>query len=408
MEKTLGCESFAALGFDLALDRENSDAEKYALRQTLFGTDQLLPMWVADMDLPTPPFIIEALKQRLDHPILGYPHTPDALYQSIIDWQSQYGLNVQADEIVFTHNVANGFMMAVGAFTQPGDAVLIMPPVYPPFFAAVQRHHCRLVEAPLQWHLNRYYLDFAALEDKIRRFHVKLLLFCHPQNPSGRVWLKEELEQLADLCVRYQVILISDEIHADLTFPPKQHLPLAALNHPIVEQCITLNSPGKTFNLGGLQIGYALIRHPQLRQKYRDYCHANALYDLNLFAQVALQAAYTEQGKQWRSRLLAHFDSNIQELIGFFAKHLPAVNVVRPEASYLVWLDFRQIFSDQTQLKKWCVEQAKLGLNDGETFGGESRAGTGFMRMNLAVSKATLHQALQQLTYAIQTLKEKK
>lgn len=401
MEKTLTELNGQTLDFEQAIGRENTHTEKYDLRRKLFGTEDVLPMWVADMDLPTPPFIIEALQQRLEHPILGYPHTPDSVYQAIIDWQNQYGVEVNKSDIVFTHNVANGFMMAVGAYTQPNDAVMLMPPVYPPFFNAISRHHCQIVEAPLALQDNRYAIDFKAMEQKIKAFHVKLLLFCHPQNPSGRVWTKDELMQLADICVRHQVIIVSDEIHADLTFPPNQHTPLAALEHPVREQTITLTSPGKTFNLGGLQIGYALINNPKLRKIYLDYNKAHAVYDLNLFGQIAIEAAYSQQGKAWRAKLLQHFADNIAMLDRFISEHLPKVKVMKPEASYLVWLDFRSMFDNQKALKKWLIEEAKLGLNDGESFGGESRAGTGFMRINIAVSKESMQQALSQIKDAL-------
>ncbi|MBO1923424.1 MalY/PatB family protein [Thiomicrorhabdus sp. 6S3-12] len=401
MEKTLKHIDSNRFGFDQAISRENTHAEKYDLRNKLFGTDDVLPMWVADMDLPTPPFVVEALQKRLKHPILGYPHTPDSVYQAIIDWQAQYGLEVKKSEIVFTHNVANGFMMAVGAYTAPDDAVMLMPPVYPPFFDAISRHKCRTVEAPLVLQDNRYSIDFAALEAKIAQFHVKLLLFCHPQNPSGRVWTKQELTRLADICVKHHVIIISDEIHADLTFAPNQHIPLASLEHPIREQTITLSSPGKTFNLGGLQTGYALIANSKLKRTYLEYAKANAIYDLNLFGQVALEAAYSEQGKQWRDRLLQHFAENIAQLETFFKTHQPKIKVMEPEASFLVWLDFREVFDDHQTLKKWLIEDAKLGFNDGESFAGASQIGTGFMRMNIAVSKETLHQALTQLLSAL-------
>lgn len=401
MEKTLKHINTNRPGFDQAISRENTHAEKYDLRRKLFGTDDVLPMWVADMDLPTPPFIIEALQKRLEHPILGYPHTPDSVYQAIIDWQAQYGLEVQKSEIVFTHNVANGFMMAVGACTAPGDAVMLMPPVYPPFFDAISRHQCQTVEAPLMLQDNRYSIDFAALEAKIEQFHVKLLLFCHPQNPSGRVWTKQELTRLADICVKHHVTLVSDEIHADLTFAPNQHIPLASLEHPIREQAIILTSPGKTFNLGGLQTGYALIANRKLKRTYLEYAKANAIYDLNLFGQIALEAAYSEQGRQWRDQLLQHFAENIELLENFFKTHLPKVRLMKPEASFLVWLDFREIFDDHQALKKWLIEDAKLGFNDGESFAGASRAGTGFMRVNIAVSKEIMQRAITQLHSAL-------
>lgn len=390
--------------FNKIIDRENSDSEKYALRQALFATDDILPMWVADQDIQTPDFILDAIKNRLNHPILGYPHTDDSIFEAIISWQAQYGLTVSKSEIVFTHNVANGFMMAVGAYTQPGDSVLLMPPIYPPFFEAIKRHGCHIVEAPLTLSHNRYHIDFAALEQKIVQFDVKLLLFCHPQNPSGRVWRKAELQKLADICVKHKVTVVSDEIHADLTYPPLQHIPLATINREMAQQTITLNSPGKTFNLGGLHIGYAIIKNPTLKKRYTQWANSQAIYDLNIVAQTALKAAYSDQGKQWRDQLLHHFTTNIDLLENFFKEQLPLVKVMRPEASFLVWLDFTKLFETHAALQNWMIHKAKLGLNSGETFGGNSQAGSGFMRINIAVPTPIIKKAINQLHQAIPSI----
>jgi cystathionine beta-lyase len=386
--------------FEQAYDREDSAAEKYLLRQSLFGTNDVLPMWVADMDLPTPDFIITALQTRLQHPLLGYTLATDATYRAIIDWQAQHHYAVKAEEIVFTHNVANGFFIAVGAFTQPGDGVLVTPPVYPPFMQAPTLQGRQTVEAPLILQNGTYHMDFAAMEQAMRQHNVKLMLLCNPQNPSGRVWQADELTHLVELCSRYGVIIVSDEIHSDLIYPGFTHTPTASLSEQAAQITVTLNSPGKTFNLGGLQIGYAIIANPTLKAAYLKVCQANAISGLNLFALIALEAAYSPAGKQWRDQLIAHFQRNIERLEHFFAEHFPEVKVMRPQASYLVWLDFRQHFKDHAALKSWLVEAAKLGLSDGESFGGRSGAGTGFMRINLAVPPALLERALQQLENA--------
>ncbi|MDG6778676.1 PatB family C-S lyase [Thiomicrorhabdus sp. zzn3] len=387
--------------FSQALSRQGTNAEKYELRKTLFGRDDVLPMWVADMDLPTPDFILDALKQRLEHPILGYTVTPDSVYQAIIDWQAQHGYKVEKSQIVFTHNVANGFFMAVSAFTHPSDAVLVQPPVYPPFLSAPPLNVRKVVEAPLVLINNRYQIDFAAFERAIVDHSVKLFLLCNPQNPSGRVWQRDELQRLAEICLRHEVIMVSDEIHSDLVYSGHRHTPLASLSTAIAQATVTLSSPGKTFNLGGLQIGYALIANPELKAAYLKVCNAVSIHELNLFAMHALRAAYSEQGKAWRDRLLKHFSNNIDRLQTFFYEHLPDVKVMRPEASYLVWLDFRQRFSDHARLKEWLIDHAKLGLSDGQTFGGESQVGDGFMRINLAVSEDSLETALQQIKQAL-------
>lgn len=391
--------------FNQPLSRAGTHAEKYELCQSLFGTEDLIPMWVADMDLPTPPFILNALKSRLNHPLLGYTLTPNSVYQAIINWQAQHHYEVKKSQIVFTHNVANGFFMAIAAFTQPGDSVLVQPPVYPPFLKAPGLNHRQLVEAPLSLINNRYEIDFMAFEQSIIDHNVKLFLFCNPQNPSGRVWLKSELEQLSNICLKHGVVIVSDEIHSDLVYINNVHIPMASLSEAVANITITLNSPGKTFNLGGLQIGYAIIANPELKQSYLAICQQNAIDSLNLFAQLALEAAYSQQGRQWKEELLIYFTHNIDKLEQFFALHLPNVKMMRPEASYLVWLDFREYTSSQTELKEWLVFKAKLGLHDGQNFAGSSDLGTGFMRINLAVSTPILEKALNQLKQAIPHLK---
>ena len=394
------------IDFTQSISRKGYHSEKYELRNTLFGTNNVLPMWVADMDLPTPPFILQTLQNRLQHPILGYTTHYDALYQAIIDWQAANHYRVSKSHIVFTHNVANGFYMAVQAFSNPGDAVLVQPPVYPPFLSAPLDNQRQTIEAPLTLINDRYEIDFEVFEQTIIDHQIKLFLFCHPQNPSGRVWLEEELQRIVDICYQHQVIIISDEIHSDLVYPPLQHRPLASISEQARQITVTLNSPGKTFNLGGLQIGYAIIANPQLKAHYLKVCQQNHIDGLNLFAQQALVAAYSEQGRHWRNQLLVHFQNNINQLEAFFQRELPQVKVMKPQASYLVWLDFRALFASHEALTRWLIEQAQLGLNDGRSFGGQSQAGEGFMRINLAVSTETLQQALRQLKSAISTLPE--
>jgi cystathionine beta-lyase len=380
------------------ISREGTHAEKYELRKALFGTEDILPMWIADMDLPTPSFILEALKQRLQHPLLGYTTTPDPVYQAIIDWQAHHDYHIIKSQILFTHNVANGFYMAVSAFSQPGNTVLVQSPIYPPFLKAPAQNNRHLVEAPLvldrQQATQRYEIDFVAFEQVIIEQKVRLFLFCNPQNPSGRVWLRDELEQLAAICLRHQVTIISDEIHSDLVYPGHQHIPIASLSAEIADITVTLNSPGKTFNLAGLQIGYAIIANAKLKADYLKVCQSVSIHELNLMGMVALEAAYSPEGFMWKQALLEHLTANIETLESFLQQHAPLVKVMRPEASYLVWLDFSAMFDNQKALKNWLVNKAKLGLNDGLSFG---EVGKGFMRMNIAVSKPVLQKALMQL-----------
>ncbi len=383
------------------ISREGTYAEKYELRKALFGTDDVLPMWVADMDLPTPSFILDALKKRLQHPLLGYTVTPEPVYQAIIDWQAHHGYHITQSQIVFTHNVANGFHMAVSAFTQPGDSVLVQPPIYPPFLEAPAQNDRHLVEVPLVLEQTqstpRYVIDFMALEQAIIEHKVRLFLFCNPQNPSGRVWLKMELEQLAAICLRHRVTIVSDEIHSDLVYPGHHHVPIASLSTEVANITVTLNSPGKTFNLGGLQIGYAIIANPKLKADYLKVCQSLSIHKLNLMGLVALQAAYSKQGFTWKQALTSYFTQNIERVESFFQQHYPLVKVMRPEASYLIWIDFSALFESQTELKNWLIKKAKLGLSDGLSFG---ETGNGFMRMNIAVNVVVLEQVLRQLEAA--------
>lgn len=384
------------MDFNQVINRDGTEAEKYTLRNALFGTDDVLPMWVADMDLPTPECIREALKQRLEHPILGYTGTPDSVFERIADWQAQHDYDVHRKHIVLTHNVANGFFMAVQAFCDVGDSIIVQTPVYPPFLSAPALNNRQVVQAPLVLKEGRYEIDYAAFETAVIEHNVKLFLFCNPQNPSGRVWLREEQEKLGDICLRHGVTIVSDEIHSDLVYPGHQHVPMASISKALAQITVTLSSPGKTFNLGGLQIGYAIIANPALRKAYLRITKANSIHDLNVFGMLALQAAYTEQGKQHRDAVVAHFQSNIDYLCAFLTEHLPDIIPMRPEASFLVWLDFSKRFDDQAELKQWLIEKAKLGLNDGLTFG----APQGFMRINIAVPRPILEQALQQLKQA--------
>lgn len=389
--------------FHRPVNREQSFSEKYDLREKLFGTQDVIPMWVADMDLPTPPFIIEALQQRLQHPILGYNLTPDSAFQAIINWQAQHNHPVQANEICFTHNVANGFLLAIQAVTQPNDSVLVMTPVYPPFMNAAEKSGRKTVCLPLLTTYNDtfidYHIDFEALEQHLKTSNIKALLFCHPHNPVGRVWQKHELLKLAELCLRYEVVIISDEIHSDLTLTGT-HLPIAGLSNDIAHNTITLNSPGKTFNLGGLHIGYAIIANPKLRQAFQKIALSVKIEELNTFALHALIAAYSPAGKNWTSALLAHFASNLQQLQNTLQTFAPEIKRANTQATYLAWMDFSAWEWNQPQLKAWLIKEAKLGLSNGDTFFPNTQ-NSGCMRINLAVSTQTMQQVMNNLKNAL-------
>ncbi len=387
-------------------DRTGTAAEKYELRQKLFKTDDVLPMWVADMDLPTAPHIVEALQTRLEHPILGYTLATATTYQSIVNWHQRKGLECQPDQIEFTHNVLNGFHLAVQAFTQPGDAILVQPPVYQPFFKSIEHNNRVCVECPLVMHQQQYQMDFEALESAIFKHNVKLMLLCNPQNPSGRVWTRDELEQLAEICLRHNVVIISDEIHSSLTFKPSSFTPMASISTAIANHTVTLDSPGKAFNLGGLQIGYAIIKNKELLTRYRNIKKQIGIDTLNLFALTALETAYSNKNSLiWLDVLQQHILGNISTLKAFLERKLPKAELIVPQASYLVWIDFNKMFDDHQQLKGWLINEVEIGLNDGLSFGGQSANGYGFMRLNLAVSKQTLQECCRRIEIATAKIK---
>ena len=382
------------------IDRTGTHSEKYEIRQNLFGSEDVLPMWVADMDLPIAPHITSALIERMRHPILGYTLASEQTYQAIINWHAQKGITCTSQQIEFTHNVANGFHMAIQAFSKPGDTVLVQTPVYPPFLKAPSLNNRHCVESPLELHNGRYQINFEQFEKDIIKHKVTLFLFCNPQNPSGRIWHKKELERFANICLKHKVLIISDEIHSSL-INQATFTSMASISKEISNITITLDSPGKTFNLGGLQIGYAIIYNPDLLQRYRSIKRTVAIEELNVFALVALEAAYShKETKPWLASLNTHLKSNIAYLKQFLVTHYPQVKMMEPEASYLVWLDFRALFNNPVNLKNWLVIQAKLGLNDGAGFSKMPSVSEGFARMNIAVPKVTLVKACNQLLNA--------
>lgn len=382
------------------LNRIGTGAEKYELRDKIFKQEDVLPMWVADMDLPVAPFIIDALNKRLQHPILGYTIALDSTYQAIVDWHYNKGLNIQADQIEFTHNVANGLFMSVHAFTEVGDTILVQSPVYPPFLHAPTITNRKCIESPLKLINNRYQMDFDLIERQFKENQIKLMLLCNPQNPSGRVWLEDELRALGELCLQYGVVIVSDEIHSSLTLKGP-FISMASLSEEIANITVTLDSPGKTFNLGGLQIGYAIIQNPTLKTQLQKTKASYSIGGLNLFAITALQAAYSDNSSTvWVSSVKQLIKENIAYLKAFLNHNFPNVKVMEPEASYLIWLDFSAVFDSDNEMWDWLIKKAKLGLNRGQSFSKKETIGRCCVRMNLAIPKSVLAQACQQLLKA--------
>ena len=380
--------------FDEIIPREDTDCVKYDLRKLFFGTDDVLPMWVADMDFRTPDFIIDALKSRLDHEILGYTFRGKEFNQAISGWmEKRHGWKIKDSWLSFSPGVVPAVNMLVLAFTKPGDKIIIQPPVYFPFFSAVKKNDRTLVENPLKLENNRLNMDLDDLAVKAK--DAKMLIISHPHNPGGSVWTRDELTGMAEICLENDVIMVSDEIHSDLVFPWHTHIPLASISDEIAQQTITCNAPSKTFNLAGLATSYLIIPNKSYLEKYNtmlnDKLHVNMG---NLFGAVALQAAY-EHGEAWLSQLLDYVWKNVEFVDAYCKKHIPQIKVMKPESTYMVWLDCRKTGLEGDALKDFFVKDARLGLNEGRMFG---TGGEGFMRMNLACPRSAAAHAMENLS----------
>ena len=382
--------------FDTPIDRANSHSVKYDLRRLKFGREDVMPLWVADMDFAAPECVREALAARLEHPIFGYTLTPKSAQEAIAEWQwRRHGWRVETDWILTLPGVVPSLGMCVQAYAGLGEGVLVQPPVYNPLFEAVERNGRRVVANPLLWQDGVHRMDFEQMEAAITP-DTRLLLLCSPHNPGGRVWRRDELEQLGDICQRHDLIIISDEIHADLAYPGAKHLPIAALTPELAARTVTLNSPGKTFNIAGLNTAYAIAPNPELHRRLHAAAQTLHLEGVNLFGPIALEAAYRD-GEPWLAALMDYLKDNAELACRFIQNHLPQIGCAMPESTFLLWLDCRDLGLDDATLKQRLVD-AGLGLSPGIQFGPE---GSGFMRMNFALPRASLRQALERLTQAL-------
>ena len=381
--------------FDEIIDRKNTSAIKLEGLKEFWGRTDLLPLWVADMDFATAPFVTEAIRKRCDNPVLGYTTKPDSYYQTIMSWvKNRYGLEVEKEMINFVPGIVPGIGMALNAFTEKGDKVLIQPPVYGPFSWLNTRNERTLITNPLKWVDGMYRMDMEAFREQIKG--CKVFILCNPHNPGGVVWTEEELQEVAEICYEEGVLVFSDEIHADLTLPPCKHRPFAMVSEKARMNSVTFMSPSKAFNMPGLTASHALIFNSKLRRKFRKYVEACELDMGHVFAFLAVEAAYSH-GTEWLDQCLAYIQGNIDYVDAFTKQHTPKIKVIRPQASYLVWLDCRDMGLSQEALNDFFVDKAHLALNDGISFGKE---GEGFMRLNVASPRSVLEQAMNQLAEA--------
>lgn len=377
--------------FDTIVNREGTNALKMNV-QTHFGHWDLTPMWVADMDFLSPPCVKEAICKRAEHEIFGYTYPSEAYYQSIIHWVShQHDWTIQKEWISYIPGIVKGIAFALDCFTEVGDKVIIQPPVYHPFRIVPTKHHREVIYNELVLDGENYRMNFEELSELAKT--AKLLILCNPHNPGGRVWTKGELQKLAEICYENRVLVISDEIHADLALSGHKHIPFASVSNQAAENCITFMAPSKTFNIAGIVSSFAVVANEKLRNKFYNYLKASELDEAHLFAYVVTQAVY-ERGSEWLSALKEYLWENVLFADEFFKMNFPQVKTVIPEASFLLWLDCRELGMTQKELVSFFVNKAKLALNDGAMFG---PGGEGFMRMNIGTPRSILEKSLSRL-----------
>lgn len=393
--------------FDEIIDRHNTRCCKVDTLKETFGRSDLMSFWIADMDFRTPDFILDALRHRLDHPILGYPATGSDYFELLSSWvESLHGWKVAPEHFRFIPGIVKGIGQAERCFLKPGDKVIIQPPVYHPFRNVTVACGFEVVNNPLkpiydeQGFLETYEMDLDHLESIIDD-RTRILILSNPHNPCGVCFSVESLQRLAEICRRRGVIVISDEIHAEMVLGGKKHHPFASVSEDAAQCSITFLAPSKTFNIAGVVSSYCIIQNPELSKKFFDYIDAVEFDYPSIFSAEATRAAYTDKGREWRKEMLAYVEGNVDFVDSWLKENLPLVHAVRPQASFLIWLDCRKLGLSQEQLVHLFVDGAHLALNDGTMFGKE---GAGFMRLNIGCPRAVLKEALEHLAAAVKAL----
>lgn len=375
--------------FDEIIDRSNTNCEKYDSREEVFGNKDVIPLWVADTDFRTPNFIVDAVKERASHEVYGYPIKPDSYFTSIQGWlKRRHNWQVEKDLIAFSPNVVVGLASLVMSLTKPGDKVIVQPPVYYPFFHVVEGNERVLVENPLKNVEGRYRFDFDDLKAKIDT-NTKMLLLCNPHNPGGMVWSKDELTELGQICLENNIIVVSDEIHADLVYKGYQHVPFATLSDQLAGICITTMAASKTFNMAGLSSAFIITSNPRFMKAYKRLMKATHISSGNFFGLVATEAAFNH-GDAWVGELMEYLQGNLDFLEKYIATHLPEIKVMHPEATFLAWLDVSGL-PEKTAKVYRKLNKAGVGLSYGSNFG---TGGERFLRLNFGCPRSVLAKAL--------------
>lgn len=383
--------------FDEVIDRSNSDCSKIENLKPLFGREDIIPLWVADMDFKSPPAITRALMKRVEHGVFGYTVQSEDYFNSIINWlNKRYNWIVSKEDINYLPGVVKGFSIAIEVFTEVGDNIIIQPPVYHPFRLMTKALNRKVVNNPLILENGQYRMDFDGLRKIVSEKSCKMLILCNPHNPGGRVWSEEELKELSEICFENEILVVSDEIHSDLALPGFIHTPFAKVSAEAENNSITLMAPSKTFNIAGIVSSYAVISNKEIRDKYHSFVKKRGLDEGNLFAYTATVSAYNECDV-WLDEMLNYVQSNVDFVDSYLKNNIPEIKAILPEASFLIWLDCRSLNLSQNELVKLFVDKAGLALNDGSIFG---PGGEGFMRLNVGSPKSILEKALSNLKNA--------
>lgn len=383
--------------FDKITERRGTNCIKW---DSDFVTEQVTPMWIADMDFEVAPAIQRRLKERVDHGVFGYQFLSEEYYEAIIGWMKcRHQLDVKREWISYVPNVVLGLTLAIRTVSNPGDELIICTPVYGPFYRSIEDTGRVVVESPMRNDNGYYTIDFEDFENKITK-NTKAMILCNPHNPVGRVWKKEELERIADICIRHNLYIISDDIHSELVTKEHPHTFLCTISEEIRERCITFTSPSKAFNLASVHVANCFISNEELRERFREICEKSHATENNAFAEAALLGAYKESGN-WLDELNGYIEENFNYIVDYIQKEIPQITVYKPEGTYLLWLDCRKLRLSAEKIHDFLLKECHLAVNDGTFFGKE---GKGFVRMNAACPRSMIRSVLEQLKEKLCTL----
>lgn len=383
--------------FNEKIDRFNTASVKWERTKEVFGSDEVLPMWVADMDFRPPKAVIRAINARTEHGIFGYTFVPPSASAAVQEWLSkQHQWNINTESLLYSRGVVESISAAIRAYSEPGDKILLTSPVYTPFFNMIELNGREVVNSPLILKEERFEIDFESFEKELQK-GCKLFLLCNPHNPGGRVWSKSELVKIGELCLQYHCLILSDEIHSDIIYQPFKHIPIASLSPELSQQTVTFIAPSKTFNLAGLQASAIIVENSDLRKKFQNVFIQQGVFSLNIFGIIGIEAAYRE-GEEWLEELINYLEKNKQVAINFMEKHLPQIKCMEPDATYLLWLDCRKLGFNDKELQNLLIHKGKVALEPGSKYGA---GGEGFVRLNFGCSREILEEGLKRIAAAL-------